>query len=79
MSSAPEFSWRRMASALLSFGSWSVLFISIRLDDWSIRHHWHRAFGLLYLIGMLGAGVLWFADYRYMRLLRRLTTQQPGP
>jgi hypothetical protein len=75
--SPPEFSWRRMAGALLSIGSFSVLFITIGLDGSPAWHHWHRTFDLLYLIGMLGAGVLWFAEYRYMRRLRQLATQQP--
>lgn len=76
--SPPEWSWRRMGITLLSSESFSVLFITIRLDGSPAWHHWHRAFDLLYLSGMLGAGVLWFAEYRYMRRLRRIATHQPS-
>ena len=65
-----------MAGGLLSIGSFSLMFIAIRLDDWSIRHHWHQAFAVLCLAGLLGAGALWLADNRYMRRLRQVATEQ---
>ena len=67
-----------MAGALLGIGFFSLISFTIRLDTSAAWLHWHWAFDLLYLTCLLGAGVLGFAEHRYMRRLRQGATQQPS-
>ena len=76
--SPPDFSWRRMGTMLLFTGALSLLMIMGGLDGSPVWHHWHRTADVLIEIGSLGYAILGVAEYRYMRRLRRIATQQPS-